>query len=504
MPVSESTKLGLGILGAAAVAGVAGDVLLRATPWGLNVFLFVAVCVVLAVAIALWQRIELRGEGRWLALSLVFFAALFLWRDSTTLAAINGLAALISLSIAALRSRSGRIMVAGITEYFFWGFQAMMYAYAGALPTALKDVRWRELGGRGYAPAFAVARGLLISVVPLLVFGALFMAADAIFENIVSNVFDFDIAEVLGHVFLFAVIAWVMCGLLRIALVGGEIPGLTGEHPSFLSLGIVEIGVALGLMNVLFLSFVIVQVRYLFAGHALASLDLTYAEYARRGFFELVTVAALVLPLLLAAHWLLRTENRWQLRLFKLLSGSLVGLLFVVMISALYRMRLYTQQFGLTELRLYTTAFMIWMAAVLIWFLLTVLRDSRGRFAFGALMSGLIAIAALNLINPDALIARTNIERLEAGKRFDAYYLTTLSADAAPVIFDALPKIGEKCVNDSTLRESVTTRWANYRGDWRTWNLSRARARTLADEAGYETATLQPVNNMQRFETRNL
>jgi hypothetical protein len=75
-------------------------------------------------------------------------------------------------------------------------------------------------------------------------------------------------------------------------------------------------------------------------------------------------------------------------------------------------MYLYQQQFGLTELRLYTTVFMVWISVVLLWFVLTVLRARRDRFAFGALLTGFAAIFAINAMNPDALIADTNLAGL--------------------------------------------------------------------------------------------
>ena len=87
-------------------------------------------------------------------------------------------------------------------------------------------------------------------------------------------------------------------------------------------------------------------------------------------------------------------------------------------------------------------------------------------------------------MNPAALIARTNLDRLEAGKRFDAYYLATLSADAAPVLFAALPKISDKRVvpeADLTMGEAILDNFSRERGDWRTWNLSRSHARHLAE-----------------------
>lgn len=269
------------------------------------------------------------------------------------------------------------------------------------------------------------------------------------------------------------------CGLLRIALIGGELLSPDGR-PGFLYLGIVELGITLGFLNLLFLSFVVVQVRYLFGGVEgfLTSAGLTYAEYARRGFFELVAVTALVLPLLLLAHWLLRHDKPAHEKVLRLLSGSLVALLFVVMASALQRMRLYTQEFGLTELRLYTTAFMLWIAAVLIILLFTVLRRYRRYFAFGALVTGFLAIASLNIINPDALIGRTNVARLHAGEEFDAAYLASLSADAVPSLLASLPEMSE--ADRSVVQSELDGRWSSPEADWRTYNVSRSRARSLA------------------------
>ena len=123
---------------------------------------------------------------------------------------------------------------------------------------------------------------------------------------------------------------------------------------------------------------------------------------------------------------------------------------------------------------------MVWISVILLWFVLTVMRARRDRFAFGALLAGFAAIFAINAMNPDALIASTNIDRMEDGKRFDAYYLTTLSADAVPVLVESLPEIGDtRLWKDYTVEQAVVDRWDSRQADWRTWNLGRSRARQL-------------------------
>jgi hypothetical protein len=147
----------------------------------------------------------------------------------------------------------------------------------------------------------------------------------------------------------------------------------------------------------------------------------------------------------------------------------MVGPLFVVVASALQRMYLYTSIFGLTELRLYTTTFMIWISVVLVWFVLSVMRPRRDRFVFGALVAGLAAILAIKAMNPDALISSTNLDRLQQGKCFDPYYLTTLSADAVPVIVESLPEVVRKSVwQDYSLEQEILYKWSKKRNDWRT------------------------------------
>ena len=491
--MGDRTRLGLGVIGVALALGGLGDILLRATPWGINYLVWVTALVGLAVSLAKWGRVGAGGEGRWLVFVAVVFAAGVVLRDSPVVLFLDLLGVLISLSLAVWRGRSGSLRRSGIWDYVLGGLYTGALTSAGPIPVSVADIEWREaIRGRWKGQVLAVSRGVLLAAPLLLLFGTLLVAADAIFERLVIDIFGFDLADVVSHLMLICFFAWISAGLLWAGLMARVPENLTIPRPRVVSLGIVEVGIVLGLLNLMFLTFVVIQVRYLFggAGRVEATAGLTYSEYARHGFFELVTVTALVLPLLLVAHWLLRTENRAHERLFKALAGVMIGLLFVIVASALQRMYLYQQEFGLTELRLYTTVFMLWISAVLIWFVLTVLRDRRERFAFGALVAGFVAIFAINAMNPDALIASTNIDRMEEGKRFDAYYLTTLSADAVPVLVEALPEIGDRTLwKDHTVEQELVYRWDTRRPDWRTWNLSRSRARQsiknyLEDQAG--------------------
>jgi 4-amino-4-deoxy-L-arabinose transferase-like glycosyltransferase len=174
-----------------------------------------------------------------------------------------------------------------------------------------------------------------------------------------------------------------------------------------------------------------------------------------------------VLPVLLAANALAR-EHR---RLVRALSAVLVALELAVAVSALQRLRVYEQQYGLTELRIYAIGVVAWLVCVFAWASVTILRGRVRRFAIGAVTAGFVATAALNVVNPDALIARTNLNRPQA----DLAYLQKLSDDAVPTLVAHAGTAADPRVR-AALRTQLGAREVGS-GGWLSWNASRARAR---------------------------
>ena len=482
--MTDRTKLGIVVLIAASSLGIFGDLLLRARPWGLNLFLWIAALVASVVLIVRWRRVALNGSGRWLVVPVLAFAASLTWRDSPVLNRLSLFALSLSLSLALLRAQAGQLLLAGVMEYHLSVLIAAFNAVAGAVRLVVEDIQWKDIPHDGWAKhAGAVLRGLLISLPLLLIFGGLLATADAVYSNLLSRWLDWDLSAFVSHALLILFITWLVSGFLRGMLLGKEIAITAGARPRGMYIGITEIGIALGLLDLLFLSFVAVQFRYFFGGAARVQAipGLTYAEYARSGFFELVSVAALVLPLLLFAHWLLPKEKPREERIFRVLAGVMIVLLAVIMVSALRRMSIYQREYGLTELRVYTTAFMGWLALVFGWFSLTVLRGMRERFAFGAVATGFSIIIGLMVVNPDRLIVVRNVQHASRGRQFDSNYISLLSADAVPEVIDSLPQVdqGQRCVLAGQLLRRLE---AESGLGWRQWNWSRSRANRAVKE----------------------
>jgi len=479
--MGPKTRLGLDVLGAAALSGIAADVLLRAMPWGLNALICTAGIVAAGAWLVRRHRVGVSRDAPWLAVAALLLGSNFVARDSTTLHRFDTIGIVIVLSVACLSMQGVALRGRHAWQYVRAGIDAAVSAWTGVFPLVGHDVTWRELPRGRLGEARAAALGGIAAFPLLVVFGGLFASADAVFRDLVADLFAIDFEALLSHTLVIGCFTVLVAGYFRGALLRAAPAANADEHG--LSLSIVPVATALGLVDLLFLMFVVIQLRYLFGGADLVATatGLTYAEYARRGFFELVTVTALVLPVLAGADWLVRNESPEHQRTFRQLAGVLLLLLAVVMTSAFERMRLYVGAFGLSEIRLYSTAFMLYLAGVCAWFAWTTLRGQRRRFAFGALVQGFAVLGGLHLANPDALIVRTNLARPPAERPFDGWYAASLSADAVPLLLDALPRLDERqqCTVAAGLREQLGRL---ERDGWRSWNFARARARRLLRE----------------------
>jgi hypothetical protein len=570
--MNERTKTGLEIIQVAIAIGVIGDIFLRVTPWGLNVLVFNAAFVAGMIMLLRRRAPEyLTRQTYALFGSLIFFASMFVWRDSIELRVADTFAILAVLSVLFLPQMKVTTQIAGVFHYIVGFVWSCLSAVGAPFLLIFSDVEWGGIPRDGWRRhAFSAARGAAIAAPLILIFGGLFVAADAAYEGLVQRVFNIRPEIVFTHVFLFAVFSWMTAGYLRGVLTkpagtivdapisvtetarsneskfenvraeSGEYPVTLPNHlsvtehinisdppnqaetspvgsvpfetdnpttdrtpsenkpswswanfdnsvlPATFTLGTVEVCVILGLMNLLFLSFVIVQVPYLFGGMEMVqnTPDFKLAEYARRGFGELVAVSALVLPTLLIGHWLIRKQDRLAGTIFRVLAGAQIVLLFVIMASAVQRLVLLTGSFGygMTTIRLYPMIFMTWLAIVFVWFGATVLRGARQYFAWGALWSAFLVLGATHVLNPDAFIVKTNIVLMEHGREFDAKYNASLSDDALPVLMDSFADLKSDDQKEVLMR--IGERYCDKQAgsDLRSWNYSRWLASGVLNE----------------------
>lgn len=326
-----------------------------------------------------------------------------------------------------------------------------------------------------------VVIGILLSLPLLAIFFSLFVSADAVFAEMVDDLLRFEINTDVEFVRLGFIT--MLFGGFFYALMKPNHAMKPVEH-TVKKQDKTIIGTVMTLVNGLFLVFIVLQVQYLFgAKDYVIDAGVTYAEYARSGFFEMVWVMVIAAALILFVY---RSFSAHGHPLSMTIANiGLVAQVGVVGVSALSKMNTYQDAYGYTVLRLYVEWFMYMVLGLLLLTAIAMLmkRSFRDVLHIGVL-GGLGALMLVGSVNVDRMIARENVDRYLVDKtitkkQLDVYYLTRLSIDAYPEV-SRLPED----LLDSRVSSEYTSSEHTYKkrimrkarfDDWREWSISRSR-----------------------------
>ena len=429
----------------------------------------------------------IRTEGRWfswrnipLILLVLGFAFTTTWRSEPFTAVLAGLLMISAFFILAYSYQEGHwwnfrvqdhisawLRLAG--DMFTRGFGIRP---AANTPPAIPDTTRQKKG----KIVWAVIKGILIALPILAVLIALLVSADPIFEKLLAEVFDITrLPEYTIRLIFIIVFGFLLTG----AFLHAALPRKPETKPDLEKnwvkpfLGSIESIVVLGLVDLLFIVFVGVQARYLFgAASNINAQGFTYAEYARRGFFELAAVAVISLTIYLCLSTISKRETRRQRSSFSVASILLLALVLVILASSLMRLTLYEEAYGFTRLRTYTHVFIFTLAVLLAATIIFEIVRWQHRFALALVLTLFGFGIALAILNVDGFIVNKNIERTLAGMQLDTEYISTLSHDAVPQIIKGFhnTKLGE--ANQAALGANLACRLSELESSaegWQSW-----------------------------------
>ncbi len=501
MPIRHPIRITL----AGLALGVAFDRLLVGHRLGVGFPLFITL-VFAALALTLsWERLAPIRQNLWIGIPALFFAVMVAVRANEFIILLNVAAVLLLLCVIAVYLLRRPLVEVDLAGYALAPLIGPLMAGLRGAQTSRDTIvatarAWQGQQRRAWVP---VLRGILLASPVVLVFALLLSSADLMFAEVLRRILPVDfmafVERLLTHGFIALAVGFMLLGGLAYAAWRDQhssennVPGLALTVPPLL--GLTESAVVLNAVNVLFAVFVVIQIPYLFGGQLNIDLgQFTYAEYARRGFGELVGASVLVLGLLLVLGAITRRSDSRQRSVFNLSNTVMVGLTVVMLISAFKRLLLYELAYGFSEMRVYPHVFMIWLALLLGWFLVT-LWLKPGRFAVGLIAACIGFVATLNLLNVDDFIVRQNVQRYvqlgsaafsdqPADERIDVAYLTRLSDDALPALVGSVAQLDGAA--QAKVRTFLTQRYTRMRQDasrqdWRAFQLARWQAyRSLA------------------------
>lgn len=471
---------------------------------GVNFAIFTAACLIAAFYLLLADGLRPQPTTLMLIPLFVFFAATTFIRAEPMTIFLAVIFTLLIMALIAVSYLGGRWYLYTLADYLTKSLQLFSSMVARPL-TFASDVR-KEQKESGVQPAkynfMPIVRGILIALPIVAIFSALLSSADVIFGQQLENLIKWfkleNLPELIFRFVYIVVIGYALAGVILHAATESKDEKLANEDKPFIPafLGFTESTIVLGSVVALFAAFVVIQFQYFFGGQTNIHVDgYTYAEYARNGFGELVTVAFFALLMLLTLNSITKRETELQRKIYSGLGVALVTLLLVMLFSAFKRLGLYESAYGFSRLRTYTHVFLIWIGLLLITIIaLEILRKER-MFTFAMLVASFGFAISLPILNVDAFIVNQNIQReirAQADKSItqdaridllDAQYFLDLSDDAIPPLVSAyqdsaLPealreKVGASlaCINYERGQDAL-----EFKSAWQSFHLSTFKA----------------------------
>jgi hypothetical protein len=415
---------------------------------GVNFAIFATACLVVAFYLLLSDGLRPNHTSLILLPLFGFFAAITFIRSEPMTTFLAYTFTLLAMILLATSYLGGRWYQYTFVDYLGKSLH-LVGSMIGKPITFMTNVR-KEQSELDIQPSkrniWPVVRGIVIALPIIAIFASLLASADVIFgQRLEETISWFNIKNLPELIFRFiyiVIIGYALAGVILHASTESQDENLNPTLiPPFL--GYIEATIVLGSVVALFAAFVVIQFQYFFGGATNINVEgYTYAEYARRGFGELVTVAFFALLMLLTLSAVTKRETEVQRRVFSGLGVALVTLLLIMLVSAFKRLGLYEEAYGFSRLRTYTHVFLIWIGLLLIATIaLEILRKER-MFTLAMLIASFGFAISLPILNVDAFIVNQNIRREAQAQandstNLDTQYFLNLSDDAVPALVSA-------------------------------------------------------------------
>ena len=431
---------------------------------GISLLILVIITLAGGLILSLGEGIRPAKNSWLLLIPVLFFSVMTVFREESFTTFVNYLLTVGSMALLAVTYTGGKWWNYSFSDYVANFFKLFLSAISKTLMLFVaKEKKEADVVPEGSmesvpqkkgAISWSIIRGLLLALPVVLVLAALLASADPIFNQnfeAILKIFKIEkLGEYLFRAFYILILGYFLAGAYLHAYTSSKDDQLIGIEKPWLPpfLGWIESIIILLGIDLLFAFFVGIQFKYFFGGQTNIHIDgFTFAEYARKGFSELVIVAVISLLIMQGLNSIAKRQEGKQTIVFTSLSVGLVALVCVILISAFQRLQLYEAAYGFSRLRTYTHVFMIWVGILLgVIVILEIIKRSR-LFALAVLIASFGFGITLNLMNVDGFIVNQNITRSTNGTNLDVAYLVTLSNDAIPVL--------SKQYQDQALPENV-------------------------------------------------
>lgn len=324
---------------------------------------------------------------------------------------------------------------------------------------------------------FLVAMGILCVTLPLL------LHSDIMFSKLFGRILDYINFSTVFWVSLTFIAGFTLPYSFFTAIARYNFPEGKERKMRFFD---PVIGITFtSIISLIYLVYCAIQIMYLFMGMRIGLPEhVTYAQYARGGFWELLFVSIINFIMILLCMYLFR-ENI----VLKVILTVMCGCTFVMIVSSAYRMIMYVREYNLTFLRILVLWFLIVLALIMMGMVISIYKKRFPLFHYIVAVVGVMYIG-FSYSRPDVIVAKYDISQWKESRKEDLYYLMygTMSIDAAPEIakIDLDDEEWDFVENDEYKKQSMYNYFLNISEEnegiyFRKANYSRIRAKLAAD-----------------------
>jgi hypothetical protein len=454
---------------------------------GINFTIFVVFCLAGGFYVLRMEGIKPAVRSLVLVVPILFFAVITFVRQDILSLFLALAATLFLLILLVTTFVGGRWSSYGLADYVV-AYLILAVGMVSKPFMLLTNERKKQMeipdGNIRKKKIWPVVRGILIAIPIVMVFAVLLSSADLVFAQRLDefvSIFRLEkLPEYIFRVIYILVAAYLLVGVFLHAATSSQNEQLISDKKSLVPtfLGFIESSIILGSVAILFIIFVVIQFQYFFGGQANIHIDgYTYAEYARKGFGELIMVALFSLMLFLGLSGITQRETPRQRNIFSGLGIAVVVLVGIILISAFQRLGLYESAYGFSQSRTYAHVFMIWLGLLLAGVVVLEIMHKERRFALAVMLAVIGFSASLALLNVDGFIIKQNVQRAVQGHELDVAYLANLTSDGIPTLKTIFndPSFTEKIHEQvgAALVCLANRNIASNDTDWRAFNLSQ-------------------------------
>lgn len=367
------------------------------------------------------------------------------------------------------------------------------FAYIGKFFSSLFPKKEKRLFKKSMSnQTRRVIKSILVSLPIIIIILLLLSSADMIFGKIFSEFFsifkiniNFDVFYELYERSLLFIFILILLGTsgLYIKEYGSEIQikeSNDEKKKDLLTLKIIFIS-----LNVIYVLFDFIQIKSLML-HSISMSGITYAEYARQGFFQLMFVSIINLSLILFSKKFENKSNLKEFNTIKISSLIMIFLTIIIIISSYLRMNLYEQAYGYTVLRLLVYISLITEFILMIPTIIYIFNNK-----YPIVKSYIIILISVyvitNYMNIDYIIANKNISRYYNNYKIDLDYLMNYNSDNIPSLVDLYSNM-----NNSDEKNRLNDYLYDMKNDWLNtnifeYNISKKKALKYLNKIKLET-----------------